>query len=80
MQFFDFSLESFIATLMKILALLIAIIGHEIMHGLSAFLLEWFSKMERYGFLVVFIFLFIPPLSEFFIHAPTKFLFSLLLS
>ncbi|GAA9908184.1 hypothetical protein VN0805_10030 [Helicobacter pylori] len=38
MQFFDFSLESFIATLMKILALLIAIIGHEIMHGLSAFL------------------------------------------
>lgn len=38
MQFFDFSLESFITTLMKILALLIAIIGHEIMHGLSAFL------------------------------------------
>ncbi|RVZ30439.1 site-2 protease family protein, partial [Helicobacter pylori] len=29
MQFFDFSLESFITTLMKILALLIAIIGHE---------------------------------------------------
>ncbi|MCQ2762749.1 site-2 protease family protein, partial [Helicobacter pylori] len=25
-------------------------------------------------------FLFIPPLSEFFIHAPTRFLFSLLLS
>ncbi len=46
----------------------------------SAFLLEWFSKMERYGLLVVFVFLFIPPLSEFFIHAPTRFLFSLLLS
>ncbi|WP_104761562.1 site-2 protease family protein [Helicobacter cetorum] len=43
-------------------------------------LLEWFSKMERYSMLIVFLFLFIPPLSEFFIHAPTRFLFSLLLS
>ncbi|AFI05309.1 site-2 protease family protein [Helicobacter cetorum] len=46
----------------------------------STLLLEWFSKMERYGLLIVFVFLFIPPLSEFFIHAPTRFLFSLLLS
>ena len=55
-------------------------LGFLALHFKSAFLLEWFSKMERYGLLVVFIFLFIPPLSEFFIHAPTRFLFSLLLS
>ncbi|WP_104747617.1 site-2 protease family protein [Helicobacter cetorum] len=55
-------------------------LGFLALHFGNTSILAWFSKMERYSMLVVFLFLFIPQLSEFFIHAPTRFLFSFLLS